>query len=172
MKNSNQNYEIDEISDDDMTALTRQVLEYVKEVQTSQSPVSISNTDKEKVTEGTTEDSNLLIDASSDIISRVLQTDIVQDALIKLSVKVVQSPEVLQAAQILVKNLLNDMINDPDTLNQIVELLNKVIQDERTRKAVVDLVVQITADEEVNRAVTKMVVALGEEEEVSCYNTV
>ena len=93
----------------------------------------------------------------------------VQDALIQLSARVVQSPEVLQAAKILVKNLFTDLINDPDTLTQVVELLNNAIQDETTRKAVADLVVQLTADEEVYQAVTKMIVALGEEEVVRFY---
>jgi len=155
MKNSSEDYEMDGFSDDDMMALTQQVLESLKE---SEGLTSNKNEDNES--------SNVVIDTSSDIISRVLQTDMVQDALIQLSVKIIQSPEVLQAAKILVKNLFQDLVNDPETLVQIVELLNKAILDETVKKAVVELILQLTADEEVNCAVTKMVVALGEEEEV------
>ena len=138
------------ITDDDITALTQQVLDYVKE--SKQSPDDDS--------------SNVIIDASSDIVTRVLESEMVQNALIQLSIKVIQSPLVYQATQILIRNLFHDLIHDPETFEQLIKLVNQIIQNETTKKAFVDLILQLTKDEDINQAVTEMVVRLTKDDEV------
>ena len=81
--------------------------------------------------------------------------------------RVLSSAEVIAAAKILVHDLFTDLINDPNTLAQVIKLLNNAIADPELKKAVLNLVLQLVADEEINKALTELVVRLGQEEEVS-----
>lgn len=144
-----------DLDDDDVTALTRQVLEYAQ-ARSGQQDDTPQKENKE----------NPLVHTSSDLVARVLRADTVRHALTDLAVKVLNSEEVLKAGKVLVRQLFRDLLDDEDTTKQVVALLNKVVVDATLKQAVVDLILQLTDDQEVNRAVTKMVARLADDEEV------
>lgn len=101
-----------------------------------------------------------------DMMSQILGSEALQRSVTSLVTRVIQSDQFQDAARTLLKNLWNDLINDPETTAQVVQLLNNAIQHEDVRRAVNDLVMQLIADEEVYDEFTKLLVRLGNEEEV------
>lgn len=100
------------------------------------------------------------------LVSDVLNSDALQNAVTNLIARVVGSVQFQSACQMLLKNLWDDLINDPETTAQIVALLNTAIKDERIKKSFKELVMGVLQDEEVHKELTALVVKLGEEKEV------
>ena len=73
------------------------------------------------------------------------------------------------ASQTLLKNLWNDLVNDPETTAQVVQLLNNALQNKEIQKSVRKLVLQLINDKQVYDELTRVLVRLGQEEEVSCW---
>lgn len=68
----------------------------------------------------------------------------------------------------MLKNLWHDLVNDPETVAQVVALLNTAIKDEQIKRSFKELVLGLLQDEEVYNELTGLVVKLGEDSEVSC----
>eukprot|EP00594_Rhizosolenia_setigera_P012323 CAMPEP_0178958346 /NCGR_PEP_ID=MMETSP0789-20121207/11562_1 /TAXON_ID=3005 /ORGANISM="Rhizosolenia setigera, Strain CCMP 1694" /LENGTH=577 /DNA_ID=CAMNT_0020640983 /DNA_START=456 /DNA_END=2189 /DNA_ORIENTATION=+ len=162
------------MTDDEIVQLTREVIEFADEFKKKRSnggeESSINGNEVEEKDEENESsrrgNNNLVVDTSSDIVSRVLQTKIVQDALLSLTLKVLSSPEVLKAAQILFLNIWNDFIADPQTYNQILKLLQDLIKDPETQKSLSEIITQLCQNPEVNEVFTEMIVSLTEDEKV------
>ena len=70
----------------------------------------------------------------------------------------------------MLKNLWHDLVNDPETVAQVVALLNTAIKDEQIKRSFKELLLGLLQDEEVYNELTGLVVKLGEDSEVSCQN--
>ena len=62
----------------------------------------------------------------------------------------------------------HDLVNDPETVAQVVALLNTAIKDEQIKRSFKELILGLLQDEEVYNELTGLVVKLGEDSEVSC----
>eukprot|EP00584_Thalassiosira_punctigera_P024335 CAMPEP_0172575038 /NCGR_PEP_ID=MMETSP1067-20121228/137010_1 /TAXON_ID=265564 ORGANISM="Thalassiosira punctigera, Strain Tpunct2005C2" /NCGR_SAMPLE_ID=MMETSP1067 /ASSEMBLY_ACC=CAM_ASM_000444 /LENGTH=430 /DNA_ID=CAMNT_0013367681 /DNA_START=661 /DNA_END=1953 /DNA_ORIENTATION=- len=100
------------------------------------------------------------------ILTDLLASENIRTAASRIASGVIQSPPFQNACLVLVKNILDDLINDPETTSQLTALVYNVLQNEKIYAAVKDLVHQLVNDEEVYRELTKLVVKLGEEQEV------
>ncbi len=103
---------------------------------------------------------------TADVVADVLNSDALQNAIASLITRVVSSDQFQSACQTLLKNLWSDLVNDPETLAQIVALLNTAIKDEKIKKSFKELVLGLLQDEEVYNELTGLVVKLGEDKEV------
>ena len=103
---------------------------------------------------------------TADIVADVLNSDALQNAIASLITRVLGSAQLQVACQTLLKNLWTDLVNDPETLSQIVALLNTAIKDEQIKKSFKDLVLGLLQDEEVYNELTGLVVRLGEDKEI------
>mmetsp|Transcript_31002 Transcript_31002/g.73927 ORF Transcript_31002/g.73927 Transcript_31002/m.73927 type:complete len:488 (-) Transcript_31002:3-1466(-) len=100
------------------------------------------------------------------LINDVLASDNIRKRASNIASGVVQSEAFQKACKVLVKNLWNDLVNDPETTKQLTTLVYTVLQNERMYKAVKDLFMQLINDDEVYRELTRLVVKIGEEPEV------
>lgn len=107
------------------------------------------------------------VDNTVTLVSDVLNSEALQSAITTLITRVVGSEQFQTACQMLLKNLWDDLINDPETTAQVVALLNTAIQDERIKKSFKELILGLLNDEEVKKELTGLIVQLGEEQEVS-----
>lgn len=103
---------------------------------------------------------------TADVVADVLNSEALQNAIASLITRVVSSEQFQNACQTLLKNLWADLVNDPETLAQIIALLNTAIKDEKIKKSVKELVLGLLQDEEVYNELTGLVVKLGEDAEV------
>lgn len=103
---------------------------------------------------------------TADVVADVLNSDALQNAIASLITRVLGSAQLQVACQALLKNLWTDLVNDPETLSQIVALLNTAIKDEQIKKSFKELVLGLLQDEEVYNELTGLVVRLGEDKEV------
>jgi len=148
MKESDHKYE--ELEDDDIINLTKFLQSYKKDDQDSESP-----------------EQNPLAAGLADVAKQVIENPEVQISLQRLALRILNSPEVLEACKILVRKTFSDLIADDDTVQQAIVLLQNVIADEDMKKSVINLVRQILQDNEVNQEITKMVVRIGQTDDVS-----
>ncbi len=100
------------------------------------------------------------------ILNDLLGSDNVKTTASRVASNVIQSPPFQNAVKALVRNVWNDLINDPETSTQLTSLVQSVLQNERIYAAVKELVMQLLNDEEVYDELTKLVVQLGEERDV------
>ena len=100
------------------------------------------------------------------ILNDLLGSENVRTTASRVASNVIQSPPFQNAVKILVRNVWNDLINDPETSTQVTSLVQSVLQNERIYAAVKDLLLQLLNDEEVYGELTKLVVQLGEERDV------
>jgi hypothetical protein len=100
------------------------------------------------------------------ILNDLLGSENVRTTASRVASNVIQSPPFQNAVKALVKNVWNDLINDPETSTQLTSLVQSVLQNERIYAAVKDLLLQLINDEEVYDELTKLVVKLGEERDV------
>jgi len=100
------------------------------------------------------------------LINDVLTSDNIRKRASNIASGVVESEAFQKACTVLVKNLWNDLVNDPETMKQLTTLLYTALQNERIYKAVKDLFMQLINDDEVYKELTQLVVKLGEEQEV------
>lgn len=109
---------------------------------------------------------NKIAGNTADVVADVLNSEALQNAIASLITRVVSSNQFQSACQNLIKNLWKDLVNDPETVAQIIALLNTAIQDEKIKKSFKELVLGVLQDEEVYNELTGLVVRLGEEKEV------
>lgn len=100
------------------------------------------------------------------ILNDLLGSENVRATASRVASNVIQSPPFQNAVKALVKNVWNDMINDPETSSQLTSLIQSVLQNQRIYGAVKDLLLQLINDDEVYDELTKLVVQLGEERDV------
>jgi uncharacterized membrane-anchored protein YjiN (DUF445 family) len=106
------------------------------------------------------------IDNTIGMAADVLQSEAIQEAIASLITRVLESVQFQNACQTLLKNLWNDLVNDPETTAQVVQLLNNAIQNKEIQRSVRRLVLQLIKDKEVYDELTRLLVRLGQEEEV------
>jgi len=103
---------------------------------------------------------------TADVVADVLNSEALQNAVVSLITRVIGSAQFQSACQTLLKNLWQDLINDPETLAQVVALLNTAIKDEKIKKSFKELILGLLQDDEVYNELTGLVVRLGEDKEV------
>ena len=100
------------------------------------------------------------------ILAELLKSKQIQDAVTGLVTKVIESPQFKRACQVLLRELWNDLVQDPETLSQVVHLLQHAIQDERIKEAAIQLVMDVVNDQEVLEELTALLQKLGQEQKV------
>lgn len=100
------------------------------------------------------------------IVADVIKSPKVEEAITNLATKIIQSPQFKRACQVLLKELLQDLLDDPDTLKQVIHLLNHAIQDQKIKDAAVQLVIDVFGDDQVLDELVVLVQRLGMEDKV------
>ena len=98
---------------------------------------------------------------AADVVSQVLASDALRESASNLASAVVQSPQFQSALGSLVKKLWRDLVDDPDTTNQLLGLLRNVFGNPETREAAKRLVLELVNDDEVYREVMDLIVRMG-----------
>eukprot|EP00536_Pseudo-nitzschia_multiseries_P007866 jgi/Psemu1/287415/fgenesh1_pg.190_\ len=96
----------------------------------------------------------------------VLNSPQIQEAATMLVTKIIQSSQFKTACSILLKELLKDLLDDPDTLRQVVQLLQNAIADQKIKEAAVQLAMDIFGDDRVLDELVTLVQRLGMEQQV------
>lgn len=100
------------------------------------------------------------------ILNDLLASENIKTTASRIASGVIQSPPFQNACNKLVKDMVQDLLNDPETTAQATTLLYTVLQNEKIYSAVKSLLLQLVNDEDVYRELTQLVVKLGEEREV------
>lgn len=100
------------------------------------------------------------------IVADLLKSSQIQEAANNLVVNVIQSPQFKIACQMLLKELLKDLMEDPDTLKQVIQLLQNAIADEKIKEAAIQLATDIFGDNRVLDELVTLVQRLGVEDKV------
>ena len=100
------------------------------------------------------------------ILNDLMASEHLRTTVSRIASGVIQSDPFQNACKVLVHNIWNDLVNDPETSNQLVALVQAVLKNDKVYAAVKDMMVTLVNDEEVYRELTKLVVQLGEEKEV------
>lgn len=100
------------------------------------------------------------------ILNDLLASEHLRTTASRIASGVIQSDPFQNACKVLVRNIWNDLVNDPETNNQLVALVQAVLKNDKVYAAVKDMMVTLVNDEEVYQELTKLVVQLGEEKEV------
>lgn len=159
MRKSDNTY--DDIETDDPVAHTEQL--YRRELRDEQ----LRDRVKLLVGDGDEDDGRpRSVSNTVDMISDVLHSEALQSALASLVTRVLDSEQFQKGCQTLLKNLWNDLVNDPETTAQVVELLQNSIQNKEIQRAVKKLIMQIINDKEVYDELTRLIVRLGQEKAV------
>jgi urease gamma subunit len=105
-------------------------------------------------------------DDAKRILNDMLASENLRTTASRIASGVIQSPPFQNACKALVYNIWNDLVNDPETKNQLVALVQSVLQNEKIYKAVKEMMIKLINDEEVYKELTKLIVQLGEEGDV------
>lgn len=100
------------------------------------------------------------------ILTEFIASENIRSTASRIASGIIQSPPFQNACKKLVREIWDDLINDPETTSQLTTLVYTVLQNEKMYKAVKDLLLQLVNDEEVYRELTELVVKLGEEKQV------
>ena len=100
------------------------------------------------------------------IIADLLKSPQIQEATTYLVTKVIESPQFKTACSLLLKELLHDLLEDPDTLKQVICLLQYAIEDEKLKEAAVKLVLDVVGDVRALDELVTLVQRLGMEQQV------
>ena len=100
------------------------------------------------------------------IVADLLNSSQIQEATTNLVTKIIQSSQFKTACNILLKELLKDLLDDPDTLKQVIHLLQNAIADQKIKEAAVQLATDIFGDDRVQDELITLVQRLGTEKEV------
>lgn len=100
------------------------------------------------------------------IVADLLKSPQIQEAATTLVTKIIQSSQFKTACQLLLKELLKDLLEDPDTLKQVIHLLQNAIVDEKIKEAAVQLATEIFGDDRVLDELVVLVQRLGMEQQV------
>ena len=96
----------------------------------------------------------------------LMQSKALQEASKEFVLRLLESPEVKQGLNRLIKELWTDLVSDPETVRQVVHLLNIAIQDEKVKKAAQKLVIELVDQPEVKRSLVLLVEGLGKDDSV------
>lgn len=162
MKHSDSTYEEVEVDD----AVRNAVSDIAKDIEGTDIDRAFGIERKPRSLSEEEEDESTAVGNTINVVSDVLNSEALQSAIASLVTRVVQSSQFQNACQTLLKNLWNDLVNDPETTAQIVQLLNNAIKNDEIKRSVRELVLQLIQDEEVYRQFTNLVVRLGEDQEV------
>jgi hypothetical protein len=97
------------------------------------------------------------------LLREVFQSAALQEAAQQFVVATLQSDAVREALQRLLKELALDLLQDPETVAQVVQLLNFAIQNDQVRKAAQLLVIDLVNDPSVKAALVSVVQRLGQD---------
>jgi len=100
------------------------------------------------------------------IVVDLLKSPQIQEAAITLVTKVIESSQFKISCQVLLKELLQDLLADPDTLKQVIYLLQNAIVNEKIQEAAVQLAMDIFGDDRVLDELVTLVQRLGMEKQV------
>lgn len=100
------------------------------------------------------------------LLADLLRSPQIQNAINELVNNILTSPQFKQSCSILIKELWKDLVEDSETLKQVIHLLYNAIQDEAIKDAAVQLVTEVFADKEVLDEVVELFQRLGQEAKV------
>jgi hypothetical protein len=100
------------------------------------------------------------------IVADLLRSPQIQEAVTNLATNVIQSQQFKRACQVLLKELLKDLLDDQDTLKQVIHLLQNAIADEKIKEAFIQLVTEVFGDDRVLDELVVLVQRLGMEQQV------
>jgi glycerol-3-phosphate O-acyltransferase len=106
------------------------------------------------------------IPRAADLLQAILSSETLKDAVIKLISKVMDSEEFQTSAKELVRNLWNDLVEDPETTAQVVHLLNHAIQTVEIQNAAQELVIKVVNDKDVFDELIQLLNRIGQEHQV------
>lgn len=100
------------------------------------------------------------------VFKDVLNSKALQQAAQEFVVRLLESDEVKTALNRLVKHLWDSLVQDPETLAQIIKLLQVAIQNAKVRDAARDLVLDLVDDPDVKDALMNLIQQLSREQQV------
>jgi len=100
------------------------------------------------------------------LLKDVLQSKALQKAAQQFVISIMESTEFKAALNRLVKELWRDLVEDPETLQQIIKVLQVAIQDKAILKAAQTLVMDLVDEPEVKAALIQMIQRLGTDQAV------
>ena len=100
------------------------------------------------------------------LLSDLVQSKALQQAAQHFVLQIIQAPEVKQALQRLLMSLWKDLVEDPETIKQVINLLAVAIQDPAVKQAALQLVLDIVAEDQVQAALVAAVQKLGDDPQV------
>jgi membrane-associated HD superfamily phosphohydrolase len=100
------------------------------------------------------------------ILQDVLQSHTLQQVAQQFVIGVISSDVVKVALQRLLAELFSNLIQDPETLAQIIQVLHRVIQDETMKQALQELVIQLVDEPSVKASLVELLQRLAREEPV------
>jgi len=100
------------------------------------------------------------------VLKDVLNSKALQQAAQEFVVRLLESEEVKTALNRLVKHLWDSLVQDPETLAQIIKLLQVAIQNAKVRDAARDLVLDLVDDPDVKDALMNLIQQLSREQQV------
>ena len=100
------------------------------------------------------------------VLKDILQSKGLQQAAQQFLIRILESPEFQAALKRLVQQLWGDLIQDPETVQQVIRLLQFAIQDPSIKKASQELVIEVVQDPEVKEALIQTIQRLGQEKPV------
>ena len=101
-----------------------------------------------------------------DVLKDVVRSKALQEAAQQFVVQILQSAAVQAALHHLVKQVWTDLIQDPETLTQIIHVLHVAIQDPAVKTAAQRLVVDLVQDPAVQQSLIRVIQQLGQAREV------
>jgi hypothetical protein len=96
----------------------------------------------------------------------VLQSKALQQAAQKFVIQIMESDDFKAGLNRLIKELWKDLVEDPETIAQVVKLLQIAIQDPAILKAVQKLVLDLVEEPDVKQALIEMIQKLGNDAQV------
>lgn len=100
------------------------------------------------------------------LLADLLRSPQIQSAVNDLVNSILTSPQFKRSCSVLLKELWKDLVDDPETLQQVIHLLQNAIQDEAIKDAAVQLVTEVFGDQEVLDEVVDLFQRLGNERKV------
>jgi hypothetical protein len=104
--------------------------------------------------------------ALENLLSEVVRSKALQQAARQFVIQIVEAPEVQAALRRLLLVLWKDLVEDPETVQQVIHLLSVAIQDEAVKAAAQKLVLDLVQEEDVRQSLVQAVEQLGQEEQV------
>ena len=106
------------------------------------------------------------VSALENLLTDLATSKALQQAAQQFVLQIINAPEVKQALQRLLLSLWKDLVEDPETVKQVINLLAVAIQDEQVKAAALSLVLDIVAEKEVQASLVAAVQKLGDDNEV------